>query len=79
MLDYYSGEEVMSIYKVKKSWLYTSAKCKHLPYCESSPYQQGKSGCKEPAFEDGCGACNGRKGSKRTVISNDFSIIHQLL
>ena len=26
VLDYYSGEEVMSIYKVKKSWLYTSAK-----------------------------------------------------
>ena len=23
VLDYYSGEEVMSIYKVKKSWLYT--------------------------------------------------------
>ena len=29
------------------------------------------------AFEDGCGASNGRKDSKRTVISNDFSIIHQ--
>ena len=43
------------------------------------PYQQGKSGRKEPAFEDGCGTCNGRKGSKRTVISNDFIIIHQLL
>ena len=26
VLDYYSGEEVMSIYKVKMSWLYTSAK-----------------------------------------------------
>ena len=26
VLDYISGEEVMSIYKVKKSWLYTSAK-----------------------------------------------------
>ena len=25
-LDYISGEEVMKIYKVKKSWLYTSAK-----------------------------------------------------
>ena len=43
------------------------------------PYQQGKSGCKKSAFEDGCGASNGRKGSKRTVISNDFIIIHQLL
>ena len=40
-------------------------------------YQQDKSGCKEPAFEDGCGASNGGKSSKRTVISNDFSIIHQ--
>lgn len=184
VLDYYSGEEVMSIYKVKKSWLYTSAKrnqipmcriagknyyskrhideffgtavdihsitewvtaddvedafsmsksalrayayrhkiptkreygrtyyskehleelrrtdlmsgqllyyrtstavvwsykCQYLPYSESSPYQQGKSGRKKPAFEDGCGTCNGRKGSKRTVISNDFIIIHQLL
>ena len=46
---------------------------------ESLPYQQGKSGCKEPAFKDGCETCNGRKGSKRTVISNDFIIIHQLL
>ena len=40
-------------------------------------YQQGKSGCKEPAFEDRCGTCNGRKSSKRVVISNDFIIIHQ--
>ena len=33
MLDYYSGEEVMSIYKVKKSWLYTSAKRNQIPMC----------------------------------------------
>ena len=32
-LDYYSGEEVMSIYKVKKSWLYTSAKRNQIPMC----------------------------------------------
>ena len=31
VLDYYSGEEVMSIYKVKKSWLYTSAKRNQIP------------------------------------------------
>ncbi len=28
-----SGEEVMSIYKVKKSWLYTSAKRNQIPMC----------------------------------------------
>ena len=33
VLDYYSGEEVMSIYKVKKSWLYTSAKRYQIPMC----------------------------------------------
>lgn len=33
VLDYYSGEEVMSIYKVKKSWLYTSAKHNQIPMC----------------------------------------------
>ena len=33
MLDYYSGEEVMSLYKVKKSWLYTSAKRNQIPMC----------------------------------------------
>jgi len=48
-----------------------------MPYSESTPYQQGKSGSEKLAFEDGCGASYGRKGSKRTVISNDFSIIHQ--
>ena len=31
VLDYYSGEEVMSLYKVKKSWLYTSAKRNKIP------------------------------------------------
>lgn len=33
VLDYISGEEVMSIYKVKKSWLYTSAKRNQVPIC----------------------------------------------
>ena len=33
MLDYISGEEVMHIYKVKKSWLYTSAKRNQVPVC----------------------------------------------
>ena len=32
-LEYISGEEVMSIYKVKKSWLYTSAKRNQVPVC----------------------------------------------
>ena len=31
VLDYISGEEVMRIYKVKKSWLYTSAKRNQVP------------------------------------------------
>ncbi|MCQ2225024.1 MAG: helix-turn-helix domain-containing protein [Paludibacteraceae bacterium] len=30
-LDYISGEEVMQIYRVKKSWLYTSAKRNEIP------------------------------------------------
>lgn len=33
VLDYYSGDEVMSLYKVKKSWLYTSAKRNQIPMC----------------------------------------------
>ena len=33
-LDYISGEDVMTIYKVKKSWLYTSAKNNQVPICK---------------------------------------------
>ena len=33
VLNYISGEEVMSIYKVKKSWLYASAKRNQVPVC----------------------------------------------
>ena len=33
VMDFYSGEEVMSLYKVKQSWLYTSAKRNHIPIC----------------------------------------------
>ena len=33
VLDYISGEEVMYIYKVKKSWLYASAKRNQVPVC----------------------------------------------
>ena len=38
VLDYYSGEEVMSIYKVKKSWLYTSAKRNQIPMCRRGSF-----------------------------------------
>jgi excisionase family DNA binding protein len=33
-LEYISGEDVMTIYKVKKSWLYTSAKNNQVPICK---------------------------------------------
>ena len=33
-LDYISGEDVMATYKVKKSWLYTSAKNNQVPICK---------------------------------------------
>ena len=33
MLDYISGEEVMETYKVRKSWLYASAKRHQVPVC----------------------------------------------
>ena len=33
-LEYFSGEDVMQIYKVKKSWLYASAKKKQVPMCK---------------------------------------------
>lgn len=33
-LDYISGEAVMDIYKVKKSWLYASAKRNNIPMCK---------------------------------------------
>ena len=32
-LDYISGEDVMATYKVKKSWLYASAKRNNIPMC----------------------------------------------
>ena len=34
VLDYISGEDVMAIYKVKKSWLYASAKENQIPICK---------------------------------------------
>jgi len=34
VLEYISGEDVMAIYKVKKSWLYTSAKNNQIPMCK---------------------------------------------
>lgn len=33
VLDFYSGEEVMTLFKVKQPWLYTSAKRNHIPIC----------------------------------------------
>ena len=33
VLEYYSGEEVKQIYKVKQSWLYASAKRHKIPMC----------------------------------------------
>ena len=33
-LEYISGEDVMATYKVKKSWLYTSAKRNDIPMCK---------------------------------------------
>lgn len=33
MLDFYSGEEVMSLFKVRQSWLYTTAKRNRIPIC----------------------------------------------
>lgn len=33
-LDYISGEDVMAIYKVKRSWLYASAKNNQVPICK---------------------------------------------
>ncbi len=35
-LTYLSGEEVMATYKVKQSWLYTSAKRNRIPICRIS-------------------------------------------
>ena len=34
ILSYISGEEVLSIYKVKKLWLYTTAKRNQIPICK---------------------------------------------
>lgn len=33
VLDFYSGEEVMTLFKVKQSWLYASAKRNQIPIC----------------------------------------------
>lgn len=35
-MDFYSGEEVMNIYKVKQSWLYSCAKRNSIPTCRIS-------------------------------------------
>jgi excisionase family DNA binding protein len=32
-IEYYSGEDIISIYKVKQSWLYTAPKRNHIPTC----------------------------------------------
>lgn len=32
-MDFYSGEEVMLLFKVKQSWLYTTAKRNRIPIC----------------------------------------------
>lgn len=34
VLDYYSGEDVMQLYKVKQSWLYSRAKVHKIPMCK---------------------------------------------
>ena len=33
VMDFYSGEEVMLLFKVKQSWLYTTAKRNRIPIC----------------------------------------------
>ena len=33
VMDFYSGEEVMSLFKVRQSWLYTTAKRNRIPIC----------------------------------------------
>ena len=33
VMDFYSGDEVMSLFKVKQSWLYTTAKRNRIPIC----------------------------------------------
>ena len=40
VLDFYSGEEVMSLFKVKQSWLYTSAKRNHIPICRTEEVEE---------------------------------------
>jgi excisionase family DNA binding protein len=32
-IEYYSGDDIISIYKVKQSWLYTAPKRNHIPTC----------------------------------------------
>jgi DNA-binding transcriptional MerR regulator len=32
-IEYYSGDDIISIYKVKQSWLYTASKRNHIPTC----------------------------------------------
>jgi hypothetical protein len=32
-IEYYSGEDIIAIYKVKQSWLYTAPKRNHIPTC----------------------------------------------
>ena len=33
VMDFYSGDEVMSLFKVRQSWLYTTAKRNRIPIC----------------------------------------------
>ena len=68
VLNYISGEEVMKIYKVKKSWLYTSAKRNQVPVCRiAGMNNEGSSGtvwnerslspfqCLPPSYSDKAG------------------------
>ena len=48
VLDFYSGEEVMSLFKVKQSWLYTTAKRNRIPICRIA----GKNYCSKKHIND---------------------------
>ncbi len=51
--NYYTTEQVQQLYGLTSANICHIVRVHHI--------SKVKSGCKEPAFEDRCGTCNGRK------------------
>ena len=68
VLEYYSGEEVMHIYKVKQSWLYASAKRHQIPMCRIA----GRNYYSKKPIADSLSKTQISSQAKSTSTSSDY-------